>query len=564
MKYLLTIFLCVQAFAGTARHVVASGGVASGNALDSATGWTLTYAASTTTIQPGDTVYLHTGTYPSHVDFTRSGTASQPIIYRNYNNQYVALDGGTDNYNHAVVVISANYVWLWGLRITSSATTKDNGNNGGGSYSWPTNILQPEGIMTNNSAGSGLSHDCKLIHCVVDNNRQGLSSWIESKNIEVYGCVFFSNGWRDDQGTYRGHNWYIQTKEMEGTKKFIANVNSLAYGEGFQAYGSQCMDSLYFDKNTFIDNLWSRNFIISIGDVHASTDDFIRDNQSYQGSATNMFYVTHPVGYVWDSTARFTFTNNRMWSTGTFTWNWVQRTTMTVSGNCIRYGSFNADDPSTYGTNNTWTSSNPTGWDTVVVIPSTYESKRALVTVWNTAGANTASIPCTFLTSGDAYEVRDVQNYYGALIASGTYSGSPISVSLTSTAIPAKIGDDPRTIAHTDKRFNCFVVSSTTAGAAPEQTSAPTVTSPIYTGATSVSGTSESGASVDVYVNLASVGTTNASGTSWTKTVSALSLGNTVKAKATASGKTESEFSNTVTVSASPATSTKYLIVRHK
>jgi hypothetical protein len=84
-------------------------------------------------------------------------------------------------------------------------------------------------------------------------------------------------------------------------------------------------------------------------------------------------------------------------------------------------------------------------------------------------------------------------------------------------------------------------------------TSAPTVSSPIGAGATSVSGTSTEadGTSIDVHVDGSSVGTTTVSSNAWTKTgMTALTAGQLVKAKATASGKLESGFSNTVTVQA--------------
>ena len=83
--------------------------------------------------------------------------------------------------------------------------------------------------------------------------------------------------------------------------------------------------------------------------------------------------------------------------------------------------------------------------------------------------------------------------------------------------------------------------------------SAPVVSSPIGEGATSVSGTSTEadGTTIDVYVDGSSVGTTTVASNAWTKgSLTALTVGQLVKAKATASGKLESGFSNTVTVDA--------------
>jgi hypothetical protein len=84
-------------------------------------------------------------------------------------------------------------------------------------------------------------------------------------------------------------------------------------------------------------------------------------------------------------------------------------------------------------------------------------------------------------------------------------------------------------------------------------TAAPAVSSPIGEGATSVSGTSTEadGTTIDVYVDGSSVGTTTVASNAWTKTgLTALTAGQQVKAKATASGKLESGFSSIVTVEA--------------
>jgi hypothetical protein len=92
------------------------------------------------------------------------------------------------------------------------------------------------------------------------------------------------------------------------------------------------------------------------------------------------------------------------------------------------------------------------------------------------------------------------------------------------------------------------------ATAAAQTTDPPVVASPIAAGATSVSGTSTEadGTTVQVYVNGSASGTTTmVTAGAWTKSgLTALSVNDLVKAKATASGKGESDFSNQVTVQA--------------
>ncbi len=101
-------------------------------------------------------------------------------------------------------------------------------------------------------------------------------------------------------------------------------------------------------------------------------------------------------------------------------------------------------------------------------------------------------------------------------------------------------------------------VYSNVGGGGLQTTAAPTVNSPIAVGATTVSGTSTeaNGTTVQVYVNGVVTGTaTTVTGGAWTTTgLAALVAGNLVKAKATATGKLESVFSNEVTVGATQIT----------
>jgi hypothetical protein len=88
---------------------------------------------------------------------------------------------------------------------------------------------------------------------------------------------------------------------------------------------------------------------------------------------------------------------------------------------------------------------------------------------------------------------------------------------------------------------------------------APVVNSPIYAGATSVSGTSSEndGTTIEVFVNLVSAGTTTVSGGTWTKSgLTALVFGDSVTATATASAKCTSASSAAVTVIKRPTTIT--------
>jgi hypothetical protein len=77
--------------------------------------------------------------------------------------------------------------------------------------------------------------------------------------------------------------------------------------------------------------------------------------------------------------------------------------------------------------------------NTVIVRPNMYNAGRANVLIYSPSGAATATInlSLTGLVNGQAYTIRNAQNYFGAAIASGTYSTqSPnIVVSLSGPAL---------------------------------------------------------------------------------------------------------------------------------
>jgi hypothetical protein len=194
-----------------------------------------------------------------------------------------------------------------------------------------------------------------------------------------------------------------------------------------------------------------------------------------------------------------------------------------------------------------------------------YESNRANVTIYNWKGDATVKFLPTCLTDGTVYRLVTATNFYGAVVDSNVWhTGDSITVDFSKITMATPIGTPDYPAINPQPYFaSLILLGSATAGSEAEQTAAPTVTGGLVSGNTSVSGTSESGATITVYVNGGSVGTTTASGTSWTKTVTALSAGDQITATALASGKTESEASNVVTVTAAPAATIKRLWKRY-
>ncbi|MGH7605963.1 MAG: Ig-like domain-containing protein, partial [Gemmatimonadales bacterium] len=146
-------------------------------------------------VQPGDTVWLHGGTYTGSFRTTVSGTAGHLVVFRQYPGERATIDGTLRVDGHDVAV--------WGLEIMRSA---------------PSGALP--GLETRGARQ-------KFINLVIhDAAQQGITFWDESVDSEMYGCIVYNNGTHEnlDHGTYVHNNG--------GTKLIRDNVffNNLAYG----------------------------------------------------------------------------------------------------------------------------------------------------------------------------------------------------------------------------------------------------------------------------------------------------------------------------------------------
>jgi len=62
------------------------------------------------------------------------------------------------------------------------------------------------------------------------------------------------------------------------------------------------------------------------------------------------------------------------------------------------------------------------------------------------------------LTPGAFYQIRDAQNYYGPVVASGVYSGNPITIPMTGLSAARPNGTVPQQPPHTAPVFGTFVL----------------------------------------------------------------------------------------------------------
>jgi hypothetical protein len=76
---------------------------------------------------------------------------------------------------------------------------------------------------------------------------------------------------------------------------------------------------------------------------------------------------------------------------------------------------------------------------TVTIKANAYDAKRFNVTVNNPASSTTVTLNLSSaLANGDSFELHNAQDYYGPLVASGTYNG-PISINMTTLKVATPI-----------------------------------------------------------------------------------------------------------------------------
>ncbi len=432
-------------------------GSASGNGSMSSP-WNLQTALNQTVAKPGDTIWLRGGVYPGTYSSYLNGTSAAPIVVRQYPGERATIDGGNSGWT-SILMVSGSYTWYWGFEVTSSDPNRVSQQTG----SNPTDIGRGN-IATEQTSrtGAGLKFINLIVHDIQD---AGL--WKEALNSEFYGSVIYYDGWNaPDRG--HGHGLYLQN--LTGTMSIQDNVIFENFQNGIQCYGSESayLNNFDIEGNTIFNNgsivASPANNIIIGGGVVAQNPIVANNNLYYaawgNGINLNMGYYPYGIGA----------SNPKM--TGNYSGNGEYdlnsaNTNTTLTGNSI-YSSLVNWSSSQYPSN-TFYSGDP-GNLKVIVRPNKYEPGRANITVFNWGLAAAVSVDVSSVLSvGQAFEVRNAQDWFGAPVLSGTYAGGSIALPMTglTVAVPVGWAAPPPS----GPEFNVFVLlpkSAGTGGTAPD------------------------------------------------------------------------------------------------
>lgn len=436
-SYVVAVALLLAVPAWGKDFHVAPTGTAGGDG-SAAKPWTLAAAlAGPAGVAPGDTIWLHGGTYAGSYSSKLTGAPGKPITVRAVSGERATIDGK----GSSSTTLTLNGAWAiyWGFEVTNSDTNR-----------WGP---RPEGVYVGGK-------ELKLVNLVIhDGGNNGF--WAPAENLELYGCLFYNQGYDESD---RGHGHALYTQNQTGTKRIVDNILWGGYSFGIHAY----TEGGFIEGYEIVGNTWFNAGVASsvsghkddclVGGLKPADRILLRENMSWAPTGKTR---TVQLGYGAAPNGSLKLEDNYFVGEVNLSKPW---TTVTITGNTF-YSSLAGVDPKLYP-QNTYLTAAPTT-PKVFVRPNLYEPGRAHVIVYNWGGAQTVDVDLSkVLKVGASYEVRDAQNVFAAPVKAGTYPGGAVALPMTGLT-PAQPVGSPGQIKpanYTGAAFNVFVVIG---GAAP-------------------------------------------------------------------------------------------------
>ncbi len=465
-----------------------------------------TALSKTSVIKAGHTLWLRGGVYTGNFSSALMGAQGSQIEIRPYQNERVIIQGH-------IVHQDGGYVTYRDFEVTDSydRSVRRVSQQSGSS---PTDI----GV---GGAFSFLNSPRMKIIGTVIHDMAGGAVYVnaQSYGVEISGNILYHNGWDGPDRTH-GHNLYLQN----GGTEFLIENNIIfsAFEYGIHAYGSAAVISnMNFDRNIVFNNdvliggvgpASGMKFARSIVGEKSYAHFYYANKFNKDLLVQDNYFVTLPQAFWWENL----LVRNNTFYNGLEIRPQADRTTSTISisGNtyyavpplfgsadgmpyihmaaCTLYTPdciFSAWVAAGYDSAGTYSATTPQA-PMIKVYPHTYDTNRFHVGVINPTGQATVQVDMSpYLTSGDTYEIRDVQSYVTGPVVTGTYTSGTLSFPMNSTVTDPYRGDLTGTYhtyaeAHTSSKFGAFVITRTSSASQAQNgpssstsTPAPTPTS---------------------------------------------------------------------------------------
>ena len=402
--------------------------------------WRLEYALSgPRPVRPGDTIWVHGGTYYGHFTSRLAGTGTKPVMLRGYPGERAILDGG-NSAGASVLMVEGSFAWYWGFEVMSSDLNRVSHQEG----SYPHDIRRGECVTIDQEyAVTG----CKFINLVLHDGKLGFNAWKPATDIEVYGCVMYNNGWLASDRPH-GHNIYTQNET--GVKRFAENILTHAFSHNVQVYGSgdASIDNFDFEGNVIFQAV-ERTFLAGGG--RSAINLTVKDNFLYESGRGNIFNLGY---YEFGHGAGGAVVTGNFIMGGEVSFKDV--TNSVFAGNTVYAISLVGVSESRYH-DNTWYTRKPELGATFVRA-NYYEPGRANIIVYNwERKSETEADVSSVLRKGEKFVLLDAENYSGPPVLEGVYQGGTIKIPLAEreTAKPVGLEKAP---GHTLPEFGAFVL----------------------------------------------------------------------------------------------------------
>ncbi|HEX6534242.1 MAG TPA: right-handed parallel beta-helix repeat-containing protein, partial [Gemmatimonadaceae bacterium] len=304
--------------------------------------------------------------------------------------------------------------------------------------------------------------------------------------------LVFNNG---RQRVTDGYAHGIYTQNDQGAKLFQDNIVFHQFAFGFHAYGeSGSLRNMTFDGNVSFENGGGQPDFF-IGGMTAASNMTLTNNMTWHEEGGGSVWMGYD--YCGCTSSGFTIkgnyfvggspvvrlqhigtlalSNNTIVGPGTTAGTYQETGSssgFSLSGNAY-YGNssqrefqwssgtytFSGWKAATgFGSSATYGGSKPSGTK-VFVRKNKYERGRANVIIYNWARLGSVSVDLSgVLQAGDHYEIRNVQDWFGTPVASGTYGGGSVAFPMTGVTSPTPKGGWVSTPPVTGPDFNVFVV----------------------------------------------------------------------------------------------------------
>ena len=426
--------------------------------------WDLQTALNQFAVKPGDTVWLRGGVYSGTFTSSLAGAAGQPVVVRNYPGEWAVIDREGPGLFPTTFQIDGSWVWYWGFEITNS----DPGRYIAASGSNP-NEGRAQAITINSAT------NVKLINLVVHDSGNGIVDNNGGTDNEIYGCLIYHNGWSAPD---RPHGDGIYAQNRTGSKRIADNILFSGFNEGINVYGSDqaALNNFEIEGNILFNSgilghWFERNMLV--GGYGACEHPVIAQNYSYF-SKVDAYGPGQPLNLGYAAGCNDAEVRDNYLASTT---NLIANKNLKLSGNTfaglVQFAGGNtpSEDLKAYpGNLNIPYGTRPSGVYTYVR-PNQYEIGRAHIAVFNWDGWPAIDVDLSkVLNAGDAFEIRDVQNFFGRPLVTGTYAGGSVTVPVASSVSSTPVGMPVHRV-HTTGEFGAFVVLP--AGAAPVRTGFP-------------------------------------------------------------------------------------------